>query len=149
MVPLPDLDANPVSLTIRDGDFRFDVTAERGKGGKVWMVCQCGAGQTEGWCRHRLDLLCQRYDAVEAGDGPKRESFQHIVSGTPLAQAGQNAARALDAFDKCLVTFDRSRPAVIVGRHLGRFTDTVSDLAACAGELEDALSVLRRLLERS
>ena len=149
MVPLSVLQRNPVALTVIDGSTRHDISAERGKGGKVWLTCQCAASQAEGWCKHRLDLLCFRYDAVRGADPQSRAAFEQIVSGTPLGEAGQSADRALKAFDECLRLFDERRPAQIVGRDLGKFTDLVSDLAACSSELEDALGTLRRLLERT
>ena len=78
-----------------------------------------------------------------------KHAFEEIVAGTSLSNAGRDADRALSAFDECLRVFDERRPAEIVGGKLGQFTDLVSDLAACASELEDALGTLRRLLERA
>lgn len=148
MAPLTDLRQNPVTFDIRDGDLSYNISAERGKAGKVWLTCQCAASRSDGWCRHRLDLLCHRYEAVQGADDETRHAFEKIVTGTPMSDAGQNADRALTAFDDCLQIFDDRRPPRIVGRDLGKFTDLVSDLAACSSELEDALGALRRLLER-
>jgi hypothetical protein len=148
MAPLTDLRHNPVTVHVRDGDLSYNICAERGKAGKVWLTCQCAASRSDGWCRHRLDLLCQRYETVQGADRETREAFEKIITGTPMSDAGQNADRALNAFDDCLQIFDDRRPPRIVGRDLGKFTDLVSDLAACSSELEDALGTLRRLLER-
>ena len=149
MVPLTDLKRNPVALTVVDGDGSHNISAERGKGGKVWLTCQCAASHAEGWCKHRLDLLCFRFDSARGADAETRTAFERIVSGTPLGEAGQNVDRAMKAFDECLRLFDEGRPEKIVGHDLGKFTDLVSDLAACSSELEDALGTLRRLLERN
>jgi hypothetical protein len=148
MVALPDLGRNPVALTAVDSDGSHSISAERGPGGKVWLTCQCAESIEEGWCQHRLDLLCFRYGALPKADAGTLRAFEQIVAGTALGDAGLSADRALSAFDECLRVFDKSRPARIAGRDLGKFTDLVSDLAACAGELEDALGTLRRLLER-
>ena len=148
MVPLADLVRNPVTVVVRDGGNEHNISAERGKSGKVWLTCQCPASLSDGWCRHRLDLLCSRFDAARGADSETRRALGQIVSGTTLGEAGQNADRALRAFDECLRIFDERRPSPIVGKDLGKFTDLVSDLAACASELEDALGTLRRLLER-
>ena len=148
MLPLTDLVRNPVALVVRDGGRELKISAERGKAGKVWLTCQCGPSISDGWCRHRLDLLCSRFEAAPAADGETRRAFAQIVAGTPLGDAGHSVDRSLKAFDECLRAFDDQRPSPIVGRDLGKFTDLVSDLAACASELEDALGTLRRLLER-
>ena len=48
-----------------------------------------------------------------------------------------------------LAVFDAHRPARVVGRDLGKFSEFASDLAAPrAGELVDSLDKLRHLLER-
>jgi hypothetical protein len=86
---------------------------------------------------------------VRKADPETRRAFEQIVSGTPLREAGLDADRAMAAFDECLRLFDERRPARVVGPSLGKFTDLVSDLAACSSELEDALGSLRRLLERT
>ena len=138
-----------MTFTVVDGDGVQSISAERGKSGKVWLTCQCAASAADGWCRHRVDLLCFRYDRVPRADDASKHAFEEIVAGTSLSNAGRDADRALSAFDECLRVFDERRPAEIVGGKLGQFTDLVSDLAACAGELEDALGTLRRLLERA
>jgi len=149
MVSFGELKLNPVALTVDDGGSTYSISAERGKSGKVWLTCQCAASQAEGWCKHRLDLLSFRYEAVRKADPETRRAFEQIVSGTPLREAGLDADRAMAAFDECLRLFDERRPAPVVGPNLGKFTDLVSDLAACSSELEDALGTLRRLLERT
>ena len=149
MIALPDLVRNPVALTAIDAEGPHAISAERGPGGKVWLTCQCSASVEEGWCSHRLDLLCSRYDAVKGSDAATLRAFEQITGGTSLSEAGHTADRALNAFDECLAVFDKRRPAKVTGRDLGKFTDLISDLAACASELEDSLGTLRRLLERS
>lgn len=148
MVALGDLERNPVAFTVVDRAGPHSISAERGASGKVWLTCQCGQSQADGWCRHRIDLLCFRYDAAQTADATTKRAFEQIVTGTSLADAGRDADRALDAFDGCLRVFDERRPADVVGGDLGKFTDLVSDLAACASELEDSLGAMRRLLER-
>lgn len=148
MVPPSELKHNPLTFTVVDGDLRHEIFAERGKGGKVRLTCQCPDSSSDGWCKHRLDLLCGRYAAVAGLDSETRVAFERIVAGTALTAAGGDLDRAKKAFDDCLRIFDERRPARIVGQNLGKFTDLVSDLAACSSELEDALGTMRRLLER-
>ncbi|MEO8669064.1 MAG: hypothetical protein ABI399_11150 [Bauldia sp.] len=148
MAALTELERNPVALVVDDGDGKHNISAERGKAGKVWLTCQCHQSVADGWCRHRLDLLCSRFDAAPEADATTRRAFLQIVTGTPLGEAGLNLDRSLKAFDACLTAFDEGRPTPVVGEDLGKFTDLVSDLAACASELEDALGTMRRLLER-
>jgi hypothetical protein len=147
MVPLGQLVRNPVMISVSDTSGASRVSAQRGKGGKVWLTCDCRQGIAEGWCQHRVDLLCFRYDAAPAADAELRSAFEPIVGGTSVLDAGRSADRALRAFSECLSTFDRRRPANIARGNLGKFTDLISDLAASAGELEDALSQLRKVLD--
>jgi hypothetical protein len=147
MVPFGELVRNPVMISLSDESGASRVSAQRGKGGKVWLKCDCRDGAAEGWCQHRVDLLCFRYDAAPAADADLRRAFEGIVGGTSVLDAGRSADRALRAFNECLVTFDRRRPANIARGNLGKFTDLISDLAASAGELEDALGQLRRVLD--
>jgi len=149
MVAVAELSRNPVALTVLDGGVEYRVSAERGKGGKVWLICQCPASRSDGWCRHRLDLISGRYHVAPTAGADLRHGFEQILASTALDQAGKNADRAIKAFEDCLRIFDERRPREIVGRNLAKFTDLVSDLAACASELEDALGIFRRLLERS
>ena len=149
MTAVPDLVRNPVAFVVVDGEGSHSISAERGKNGKVWLTCQCAASVADGWCRHRLDLLCFRYDAAQGASAETRKAFEQIVTGTPLFNAGRDADRALTAFNECLQIFDARRPTPVVGPDLSKFTDLISDLAACASELEDALGTLRRLLERA
>ena len=142
------LPRNPVAISVTDDSGIHSISAERGKNGKVWLTCQCAASAADGWCMHRLDLLCFRYE--NAGiDGETRNAFERIVAGTPVQQAGRDADRSLKAFEECLRIFDARRPRPVVGRDLSKFTDLVSDLAACASELEDGLGAMRRLFERA
>jgi len=148
MVPLSELARNPVALTVSDDGEERSLSAERGASGKVWLTCSCASSTAEGWCNHRIDLLCLRYGATVGTSAASKQAFEQIVTGTALGHAGRSADRALKAFADCLAAFDAQRPANVAGRNLGKFTDLVSDLAACASELEDALGTLRRLLER-
>lgn len=148
LAALANLGLNPVVLNVRDGDREYIVSAERGKAGKVWLTCQCPDSATEGWCSHRLDLLNRRFDNVPDAGANRQRAFSQIVDGTPLGEAGRDADRALTAFRKSLQALDDGRPREIVGKNLGRFTELVSDVAVCSGELEDAIAVLRRLLDR-
>ena len=147
MAPLGELTRNPVMVTIVDAAGTHRVVAERGKSGKVWLKCDCHDGAAEGWCQHRVDLICFRYDAAPAADAELRRAFEGIVTGTSVFNAGRDADRALRAFNECLQVFDGRRPADIMRGNLGKFTDLISDLAASSGELEDALGQLRRLLD--
>jgi hypothetical protein len=147
MTPFGELTRNPVMLSVSDSGGTHRVVAERGKGGKVWLKCDCRDGAAEGWCQHRVDLICFRYDAAPAADAELRRAFERIVTGTAVFNTGRDADCALRAFNKCLEVFDGRRPADILRGNLGKFTDLISDLAASSGELEDALGQLRRLLE--
>ena len=149
LVPLSALTRNPVELVVVDEAGEHAIAAERGKNGKVWLTCQCAASIEGGWCDHRLNLICGRYDQARELTAETRQALASIINGTSLHAAGLDADRALKAFDECLAVFDARRPPHAVGRNLGKFTDLISDLAACASELEDALGVLRRLLERT
>jgi hypothetical protein len=148
MASLADLRLNPVVLNVRDGDREYIVSAERGKAGKVWLTCQCPDSTSQGWCVHRLDLLNRRFDFASDAGGQRHRAFSLVVDGTPLGEAGQDADRALSAFTMSLQALDDGRPRQIVGKNLGKFTELVSDVAVCSGELEDALAALRRLLDR-
>lgn len=149
LLPLSALLKNPVEIVVSDKGGDHSISAERGKNGKVWLTCQCAASLADGWCEHRLDLICGRFDRAPKLSAETRRAFGQIVDGTSLHRAALDADRALKAFAECLAVFDARRPARVVGRDLGKFTDLVSDLAACASELEDALGTLRRLLERN
>ena len=148
MLALAELERNPVAIEVVDDAGHHMVSAERGKYGKVRLTCQCPMSWSDGWCRHRLNLLCFRYDCVVDGSARTRRAFEQIVAGTSLHSAGDEADRALRAFDECLAVFDAHRPVRIVGRDLGRFAEFASDLAACSGELVESLDRFRHLLER-
>jgi hypothetical protein len=148
MVALAALERNPVAFEVVDDAGHHSVSAERGRHGKVWLTCQCATSWSDGWCRHRLNLLCFRYDAVIDGSAKARRAFEQIVLGTTLYSAAKDADRALKGFDASLTAFDSRRPDTIAGRDLARFSDSASDLAAVSGELVEALEKLRRLLQR-
>jgi uncharacterized Zn finger protein len=147
MVPTNQLAEDAVSLTI-DADGAV-VTAKRGAAGKVWLSCTCAEAAAEGWCQHEVALLCGRTDGVAAADHAGLKVFEQIVGGTRVQEAGQALDTATVAFDEGLRAFDAKRPQMVSGRNLGNFADLITDLAACAGELEDASGSLRRLLARS
>jgi hypothetical protein len=149
IVAIGGLSRNPVEFTVTEAGQSHAISAERGPSGKVWLTCQCDDSHLNGWCQHRVDLLCFRYERTGDSTGEARRAFEAIVTGTTLGNAGRDADRALTAFGQCLKVFDQRRPEHPVGRDLGKFTDLVSDLATSAGELEDALGNLRRLLERA
>lgn len=149
MVALAALERNPVAFEVIDDAGHHSVSAERGKYGKVWLTCQCPTSWSDGWCRHRVNLLCFRYDSLVDGNARARRAFEQIVLGTTLHAAAKDTDHALKAFDACLTAFDSRRPGSIVGRDLARFSDAAADLAAVASELVDALEKLRRLLERN
>ena len=146
MVSVAKLASESVSLSGSEGDHPFRVTAKRGAGGKLWLTCSCPRADRDGWCNHELDLLCGRYEAVGAADRGLRETFTQIVGGTSVSDAGQALDRATRAFDDCLKVFDQGRPREANGRNLRKFTDLITDLAACAAELEEATGGFRRLL---
>jgi hypothetical protein len=148
MAKLADLTRNPVELVVTDSEGDHFVCAERLAGGSARLSCACSMSELEGWCLHRLDLLGYRYGQVRWSDRGARRAFELIVTGTALAETGRAADRALRAFDQCLLAFDSQRPPKLPGRRLGQFTNLATDLAASAGELEDALSRLRSMLER-
>jgi len=148
MVPLSELVCNPVEVTLKEESWSGSISAERGKNGKVWLTCQCTVSRTEGWCSHRIDLLCGRYENF-ANDAPTRKALDQIFDGTLLKEAGTEADRSLKLFDDYLHAFDSQRPGNnLTGSGLGKFTDLITDLAASAAELEEALGRLRRLLDR-
>jgi len=149
IIALGHLPRNPVEFTVPEAERSHRISAERGPSGKVRLTCQCDDSHVNGWCRHRVALLCFRYDRAEGATAETRRAFEAIVTGTALGNAGHDADRALTAFSQCLNAFDRRRPTNTLGRNLGKFADLISDLAVCASELEDALTTLRRLFERA
>ena len=146
MVSVAKLGSESVTLSGSEGDQPFRVTAKRGAGGKLWLTCSCPRADRDGWCNHEIDLLCGRYDAVSTPDQSSRETFVEIVGGTSVSDAGQALDRATRAFDDCVKVFDQRRPRDTTGRNLSKFADLITDLAACAAELEEAAGGFRRLL---
>jgi hypothetical protein len=149
MVPLRELEENPVALNIASAGESTTVSVERGASGKVRLTCSCSDSVADGWCRHGIDLLVARYDAVGEASPKSLQAFTAIVAGTRLGDMGLAADRALGIFNSCVAAFDEGRPADIAGGGLGEFTDLVSDLAASAAELEDRLSTLKRFLAQA
>ena len=131
MIALPDLVRNPVALTAIDADGPHAISAERGPGGKVWLTCQCSASVEEGWCSHRLDLLCSRYDAVKGADAATLRAFEQITGGTSLSE------EPLDPLASCLTGQCRRNIPFLdrdttVDRRIDRFINDIvgaSDLA--------------------
>jgi hypothetical protein len=148
MAKLGDLKRNPIDIVINDADGEYFVCVERMARGSVRLSCGCSMSGLEGWCRHRIDLLSARYGHARWPDRGARRAFELIVTGTALIEAGRAADRALRTFDQCLFAFDSLRPPKLPGRGLNRFTNLATDLAASAGELEDALNRLRSVLGR-
>jgi hypothetical protein len=143
MLPANQLAQDTVSLSV-DGAC---VTARRGGAGRVWLSCSCARAVADGWCQHELALLRGRTDGVT--DPAALKVFREIVEGTRVQEAGYALDQAAAAFDDCLRNFDEKRPREISGRNLGRFADLITDLAAYAGEFEDASGSFRRLLART
>jgi hypothetical protein len=139
MLSRSELPENPVALTVAAPDGVFSVVTERIIGGRIRMACPCAEGAAQGWCGHRLRLLCLRYDDV-VGQGPDDEfRFEDIVIGTPLADAA-------DEVDLTLAEFAEARRA-LDERSAGRIADLPA-LATAAGRLSDLARELDRALER-
>jgi len=147
MVPTNQLTEDTVTLTLATEG--ATVTAKRGAAGKVWLSCTCDAAAAEGWCHHEVALLCGETDGIATSDRAALKVFDQIVGGTRVQEAGRAVDRASTAFDEGLKTFDAKRPQVVSGREPGNFAEIITDLAACAGELEDASGSFRRLLART
>ena len=147
MVPTNQLTEDAVSLTLASEG--ATVTAKRGAAGKVWLSCTCAAATADGWCHHEVALLCGETDGVAASDPAALKVFEQIVGGTRVQEAGRAVDRASTAFDDGLKIFDAKRPQAVSGRNPSNFAEIITDLAACAGELEDASGSFRRLLARS
>jgi hypothetical protein len=147
MLPANQLAQHTASLTV-DPD-AAQVTARRGEAGRVWLTCSCGRAVADGWCWHELALLSGRTENVVASDKASVNAFEQIIGGTRVQEAGRALDQATTAFENCLKIFDEKRPRRISGHNLGRFADLITDLAACAGELEDAAGTFRRLLMRT
>jgi hypothetical protein len=145
MVPANQLVQDTVSLSVEPGG--ACLTARRGGAGRVWLSCSCALAVADGWCQHELAVLRGRMDGI--ADPAALKVFRQIVDGTRVQEAGAALDQAAAAFDDCLRNFDEKRPREISGRNLGRFADLITDLAACAGEFEDASGGFRRLLART
>lgn len=147
MVPANQLKEDAVTLMLAPEGTA--VTARRGAAGKVWLSCTCDAAAAEGWCHHEVALLCGETGGIAASDAPALKVFEQIVGGTRVQEAGRALEQAATAFDDGLRIFDAKRPQAVSGRNPGNFAEIITDLAACAGELEDAAGSFRRLLART
>ena len=75
MAKLADLTRNPVELVVTDSEGDHFVCAERLARGSARLSCACSMSDLEGWCRHRVDLLCSRYGDVRWSDRVARRAF--------------------------------------------------------------------------
>jgi hypothetical protein len=144
MMPIATLEQEAVSFRVAGP---HAIALQRFKSGQVGMTCDCAESVGQGWCRHRLEILCGRYGTILESSEPLERSIKQIVSGTLLADDAGKVDLLLKAFHASLAAFDANRPADIVGDNLATFTELVSDLAASSGDLEDAIGRLRRRLE--
>lgn len=148
MLTRSELPENPVALAVRDSDGRkHTITTERVRGGKVRMSCTCDAGRAQGWCRHRIELLCMRYEAVVSRNEDAEFHFEDIVMGTPLADAADEVDVALADYEAALRALDEKRPAGLDGGKLRIVAELAADLAEAATQLDTAIARFRKRLE--
>lgn len=147
MVPLAELDDHAVSFRAADQAGVHDITVRRFKSGQVGMTCNCDDSRLQGWCRHRLDALCGRFAKLQSWDAGKQRALRQLVGGTLLEEDAAKLDVLLKDFDGSLKAFDKGRPDDVTGDNLSVFTELVSDLAAAAAELEDAVGRMRRRFE--
>ena len=143
MLTRSELPRNPVALTIADGDARHTVTAERLRGNRIRIACTCHA--PEGWCRHRLDLLCLRYDAVLERDDEAEFGFEDIVMGTALADLADEVDVALQDYGKAARAME-TKPAGLDSGALRTLAERAADLSEAATHLDGALTRFRKKL---
>jgi hypothetical protein len=150
MLTRSELPENPVVLAVRDDDGRkHTVTTERVRGGKVRMTCTCDASRSQGWCRHQIELLCTRYDAVANRSEDIEFHFEDIVMGTPLADAADEVDVALADYEAALRSLEQTRPAGLEGAKLRVVADLAADLAEAAGQLDAAIARFKKRLASS
>jgi hypothetical protein len=148
MLTRSELPENPVVLAVQDADGRkHTITTERVRGGKIRMTCTCDAARTHGWCRHQIDLLCMRYEAVPNRSEDAEFHFEDIVMGTPLADTADEVDVALADYDTALRSLEAPRPAGFDGGHLRAVAELASDLAEAARQLDHAVGRFRKQLE--
>jgi hypothetical protein len=147
MLTRSELPENPVVLVIRDTDGHQNVvTTERVRGGKIRMTCTCDQGDSLGWCEHRVQLLCLRYDSVVESSDDMEFHFEDIVMGTPLADCADEVEVALADFRAVLCALDTKHPPVLNGDGLRALADRARDLADATTQLEIVLGRFRKQL---
>lgn len=147
MVPLAELHDQAIAFHAVDAAGTHDIAVRRFKSGQVGMSCSCAESGVQGWCQHRLDALRGRYEALQPWDREMERSFRRLVGGTLMEEDAAKLDVLAKDFESSLKAFDRDRPDNVAGENLSMFTELVSDLAAAAAELEDAVGRLRRRFE--
>lgn len=147
MLTRSELPENPVALGIlgEDGE-RLTVTAERLRSGKIRMDCSCQASAGEGWCRHQVELLCMRYDAVAERSEETELQFEDIVMGTPLADLADEVDAGLGDYFRALSDVRTKLPTGIDRSKLDLVGAVASDLAEAAKQLDSAIGRFRKRL---
>jgi hypothetical protein len=146
MLTRSELPENPVALSVADAEGRHVVTAERVRGGEVRIACTCRASTAEGWCRHQVQLLCLRYDAVIERDSEAEFHFEDVVMGTPLADLADEVDLALTDYGNALKELEAKRQSGFDPGGLSRLAELATDLAQAASHLERALARFRKRL---
>ena len=146
MLTRSELPENPVALPVADAAGQHLVTAERVRGGHIRLHCTCAAHAADGWCRHQIELLCLRYDAVTERDSEAEFHFEDVVMGTPLADIADEVDLALADYDAALKAFEARRPAGLDGGRLRQVADLATDLAQAANHLDGALARFKKRL---
>jgi hypothetical protein len=146
MLTRSELTRNRVAMTVEDGSGRHAIVAERRRGGLVHMACSCAESAAEGWCRHQLDLLCLRYDAVVEKDDEAEFHFEDIVLGTPLADTADEVDLALSTYREALAAVAKRPVHDLSPETLGLVADHAADLAEAGRLLAAALGRLTRKL---
>jgi hypothetical protein len=148
MLTRSELPENPVVLAVHDADGRkHTVTTERIRGGKIRMVCTCDDCRSHGWCRHQVELLCMRYDAVTSRSEDAEFHFEDIVMGTPLADAADEVDVALADYESALRALDQKRPAGFEDGKLRVTAELATDVAEAATHLDTAIARFRKRLD--
>jgi hypothetical protein len=147
MLTRSELPENPVVLAVEDADGRkHRVTTERIRGGRIRMVCTCEASRSDGWCRHQVQLLCLRYDAVVERIEEAEFHFEDVVMGTPLADIADEVDLALGDYQAALAAIGQKRPSALAGEALRRTAEMAGDLAEAATHLDRTLSRFKKKL---
>ena len=147
MLTRSELPENPVSFAVEDPDGRrHRIVTERMRGGSVRMTCSCAASASQGWCRHKVELLCLRYDHLAERDEELEFRFEDIVAGTSIADVADEVDLALADYDKALASLTKNVPTAFESQTLRHVADLASDLADAARQLEVALGRFRKRL---